>query len=181
MKLIKNDTVNAIMERRSIRGYTDEPVSEDELYTILQCGLWAPSGRNSQTTKFFVLRDKAAMERLQKEALESTENPSKWLSGGFYYNAPCLVFLYGKNGDRWSEINAAIAVENMHIAAQSLGLGSIILGIIKDYMLSEKGEEWKKYLGVPEGYDFVIALAVGHKAVEGKALPRDDGDIVYKD
>lgn len=179
MELIRNDVVNAIMDRRSIRGYTEEPVTEEELYTILRCGLWAPSGRNNQTTKFSVLRDKALMERLQNEVMGNTENPSKWLSGGFYYNAPCLVFLYDKHGDRWSGINAALAIENMHLAAQSLGLGSIILGIIKEFMLSEKGEEWKKILKIPEDYDFVLALAVGHKTHEGKALPRDESNIVF--
>lgn len=179
MELIKNDVVNTIMERRSVRGYTDEPVTEDELYTIVQCGLWAPSGRNNQTTKFAVLRDKELMQRLQKEALESEDRPSKWLSGGFYYNAPCLIFLYDKHGDKWSGINASLAIENMHLAAHSLGLGSIILGIIKDFMLSEKGEEWKKILGIPADYDFVLALAVGHKTDNGKVFPRDDGNIVY--
>ncbi|MBQ8831290.1 MAG: nitroreductase [Oscillospiraceae bacterium] len=172
-ELIKNDVINAIMERRSVRGYTSEPLTEDELYTLLQCGLWAPSGRNDQTTMFSVVQDDELMQRLHNEALGDA--PFKC----FYYGAPCVIFLFDKAGNKWSVANASLAIENMHIAAHSLGLASIILGCIKDYMLSEKGEEWKKILGIPEDYDFVLALAVGHPTDDGKVFPRDEKNIVY--
>ncbi len=172
-ELIRNEVVNAILERRSVRGYTSEPLTEDELYTLLQCGLWAPSGRNEQTTMFSVVRNDELMQRLHNEALG--DSPYKC----FYYGAPCVIFLFDKAGNKWSNINATHAIQNMHVAAHSLGLASIVLGCIKDFMLSDKGEEWKKILNIPEDYDFVLALAVGHPAKEGKALPRDEKNIVY--
>ena len=172
-ELIKNDVVNAIMERRSVRGYTSEPLTEDELYTLLQCGLWAPSGRNNQTTMFSVVRDAELLQKLHDESMN--DFPAK----NFYYEAPCVIFLYDKKGDKWADINASLAIENMHVAAHSLGLSSIILGCILDYMRSEKGEEWKKILNIPEDYDFVLALGVGHAAKAAKAPARNENNIVY--
>lgn len=172
-ELIRNEVVNAIMDRRSVRGYTNEALTEDELYTLLQCGLWAPSGRNDQTTMFAVVQDEKLMDKLHEEALSGT--PFKC----FYYGAPCVIFLYDKKGNKWSGDNASLAIENMHLAAHSMGLASIILGCVKDYLLSEKGEEWKKRFGIPEDYDFVLALAVGHPTDEGKILPRDEKNIVF--
>ena len=174
-ELIRNEVVNAILDRRSVRGYTSEPLTEDELYTLLQCGLWAPSGRNEQTTMFSVVRNDELLQKLHNDAM--SETPFKC----FYYNAPCVIFLFDKHGNKWSNINATHAIQNMHVAAHSLGLSSIVLGCIKDYMLSEKGDEWKKILKIPEDYDFVLALAVGHGTKEGKALPRDEKNIVFVD
>ena len=172
-ELIRNEVIDTIMERRSVRGYTNEPLTEDELYTLLQCGLWAPSGKNDQTTMFSVVQDDVLMQRLHNEAL--ADSPYRC----FYYGAPCVIFLYDKAGNKWSNVNASLAIENMHLAAHSIGLKSIILGCIKDYMLSDKGDEWKKILGIPEDYDFVLALAVGHSEKEGKTLPRDEKNIVF--
>lgn len=177
-ELIHTDTVDTILQRRSVRAYTEEPLTDNEIHTLLQCGLWAPSGRNDQTTKFAVLTNREKMDELQKDALEGIENPPKWLQN-FFYSAPCLIFAFDKLGNRWTGINAALAVENMHIAAHSLGLGSVILGIIRDYMQSEKGKKWKTLLGMPEDYSFVLALAVGHPEIIGKAPARDENNIIY--
>ena len=179
MDIIRTELVDGLLKRRSIRSYTDEQLSSREIETIVQCGLWAPSGRNNQTTFFSVVTDRQLLKQLQAELMENTDNPSKWMSGSFYYNAPCVIFMFGKDGDRWSQINGAIAAENMHIAAHSLGLGSIILGIIKDFMLSDKGEKWKEILKVPEGYSFVLALAAGYIDKDSKPLPRNEGNVVY--
>lgn len=177
MEFIKNEVTNAIMERRSVRGYSDEPITQDELYTLLQCGLWAPSGRNSQSTKFAVLQGKEILQELQNDVMAFTEKPSKWMSNGFYYNAPCLIFLFGKKGDRWTGINAACAAENIHLAAHSLGLSSIIIGIIREFMLSENAKKWIDILKMPEDHEFCLAVAVGHGTDPGMVLKRKEGNL----
>ena len=52
-----NDTMEALLERRSTRHYTEEPVSEEALAQILEAGLWAPTARNRQEVKIAVARD----------------------------------------------------------------------------------------------------------------------------
>ena len=178
MEIIHNPVTDAILDRRSIRSYTEEKLTEDEVHTLLQCGLWAPSAHNRQTTRFAVVQDQPLLERLRQEVTEAAEDPSRWLKA-FHYGAPCVIFVYDRKGDRWSGVNGAIAAENIHVAAQGLGLGSVLIGIIRDFMLSEKGEAWKKRLGLPEDYEFVLAVAVGHPAKPGRALPRSEENIVY--
>ena len=148
------------------------------MHTLAQCGLWAPSARNNQTTRFAIVQDQTLLEQLRQEMTDATENPSGWLKA-FHYGAPCVIFLFDRKGDRWSGINGAIAAENIHVAAQGLGLGSVLIGIIRDFMLSDRGGEWKRRLGIPEDYEFVLAVAVGHPAKPGRALPRNEENIVY--
>lgn len=178
MEIIHNPVTDAILDRRSIRSYTDEALTEDEVHTLLQCGLRAPSAHNRQTTRFAAVRDRKLLEKLRLEMTEAAEEPSRWLKA-FHYGAPCVIFLFDRRGDRWSGINGAIAAENIHVAAQGLGLGSVLIGIIRDFMLSERGEAWKARFGIPEDYDFVLAVAVGHPDKPGRDLPRDQENIVY--
>ena len=178
MEIIHNPVTDAILDRRSIRSYTDEKLTEDEVHTLLQCGLWAPSAHNRQTTRFAVVQDQQLLERLRREMTEATEEPSRWLKA-FHYGAPCVIFVYDRTGDRWSGVNGAIAAENIHVAAQGLGLGSVLIGVIRDFMLSERGEAWKERLGLPEDCEFVLAVAVGHPAKPGRDLPRNEENIVY--
>jgi len=178
MEFIHNPVTDAMLNRRSIRAYTEQPLTEDEIYTLLQCGVWAPSARNHQTTRYSVVTDPALLQQLSDDLLQGVEAPSKWMLN-FYYHAPCVIFAYDECGDRWTHINAAIAAENMHIAAHSMGLGSVLIGIIREFMRSERGEVWKQRLGIPEDYEFTLALAVGHPAEQGKPLERRENTIVY--
>ena len=178
MEFIHNAVTDAMLQRRSIRSYTEEKLTEDEIHTNLTCGLWAPSARNHQTTRFAVVQDAELLQQLSGELLEGVEKPSRWMEN-FYYHAPCVIFAYDLADDRWTAVNAAIAAENMHVAAHSLGLGSVLIGIIREFMQSERGEYWKKRLGIPSDYIFTLALAVGHPAEEGRPLPRKEENIIY--
>ena len=169
MEFIKNPVTEAILERRSIRAYTTEKISDSELHTILQCGLWAPSGRNEQTPLIIATQN----EELLKEFAASVGE--KCVLG---YNAPCCIFVVDKRGNKWAPQNASFALENMHLAAYSLGLGSIMIGMIYDFMYTEKGREWQKRLGAGEEYDFVCGLAVGHTAAPTEKRPRNQENLL---
>jgi nitroreductase len=60
-------------------------------------------------------------------------------------------------------VDAGIAVQNMVLAAESLGLGTLIIGCVYDALHGEKKDYFSKALQIPEGYSFQIAMAVGHK------------------
>ena len=89
MDIIRNSTVDAILARRSVRKYTSEKVSEAELDTLLQCGLWAPSARNAQTT-MLVLIGRDLIDELEKEYMSTLDKAPKFMAGGFTYGAPHL-------------------------------------------------------------------------------------------
>ena len=83
----------------------------------------------------------------------------------FYYEAPTLFILSADKNFSWSEVDSGIAVENMAIAAESLGLGSLIIGCIKDAMRGENEKYYSEKFKIPEGYEYKIAIAVGYKAM----------------
>ena len=83
-------------------------------------------------------------------------------AGNFYYNAPVTIYISGDEAFGWSAVDAGIAVENIHLAAAAMGLGSVILGCMKKVLNGEKKAEYAEKLGFPEGYGYQVAIAVGY-------------------
>ena len=156
------DTLSTIKSRSSARAYSRDQLTKEEVETILEAGLQAPTGKNHKEVHFTVVKgDAPFLKELDEEKRKlrgQGEQPHN-----FYYEAPLLIFLSAERGFKWSTLDSGIAVENMALAAESLGLGSLIIGCIYDAMHGEKQEYFEKELRLPEGYSFEIALALGHK------------------
>jgi nitroreductase len=149
-------------QRSSARAYSDKPLTQAELDTIVKAGLTAPTGMNRQEIHFTVVKgDNPLLQELEDE-MRSMRGQGQQ-PHNFYYEAPVVLFLSAEDGFKWSHIDAGIAVENMTLAAESLGLGTVILGCIYDAMHGDKQNYFSDKLQFPEGYSFEIALAVGHK------------------
>ena len=150
------DTLQTILLRSSIRAYTKEELTKEETDLLIKTGLLAPTAANRQ--EIFISAVKTgnpAVKRMQELLNPNAENT-------FFYGAPVLFLLYGKDEFKWSGVDAGIAVENMHLAAKAMGLGSVIIGCIDNVMHGEESGCLNKALKVPEGYGFQVALAVGH-------------------
>ncbi len=160
-----NNVIDTIKKRSSTRGYTPEPLTEEELSALLHAGLQAPTAANRQEIHFTVLKgDNPILQELEDE-----KNRLRGLSAlphNFYYEAPVVIVLSADSTYRWSPLDAGIAVENMALAAEALGLGSLIIGCIYDALRGEKKDYFAKALRFPEPYEYEIAIAFGHKAVE---------------
>lgn len=157
------NVIEAIQKRSSTRGYTSEPLTEAELNTLIQAGLQAPTAANRQEIHFTVLKgDHPLLSELEEEKnrLRGEAAPAH----NFYYEAPVVILLCAGSEDYWGMIDAGIAVENMALAAEGLGLGSLIIGCIRDAMMGEKKEYFANALQLPKDYEFRIAIACGHKA-----------------
>jgi nitroreductase len=159
---LSNQVLTTIEQRSSARAYSAEPLSESEIATILTAGLSAPTGMNKQEIHFTVVKgDNPILAELdeEKRRLRGQEKQPH----NFYYEAPVLIFLSGEDDFKWSKVDAGIAVENMVLAAESLGLGTLIIGCVYDALHGEKQGYFSEKLQIPEGYSFQIALAAGHK------------------
>ena len=154
------EVLAAIKDRFSTRGYTDEKLTKEELDTILTAGLQAPTAANRQEIHFTVIaKGDPILDELQTELMKGRPGAGK----SFFYGAPLLIILSGPEGFFWSACDAGIAVENMALAAESLGLGSLIIGCIRDAMTGEKKAYFNEALKIPEGNVYQVAFAVGHK------------------
>jgi len=145
------DVLQAIKERRSIRQYSQEPVSGDQLTRILEAGRWAPSRGNSQPWKFIVLND----DQMRKELAEAIP------SGKFLAQAPQgIAVVVNPKASKHPEQEGAAAIQNMLLAAHALGLGTCWISVC--------GTEWAKtaaqVLGIPDEEWLISVVSIGYPA-----------------
>ena len=168
-----NEIIRAIEERSSTRGYTPEMLTEEEIKVIENAALASPTAINRQEW-CFTLIGKDIIDELEKTQLalslknadEETKKRLESRGMKVLYNAPFMVVISVDKSFGWSKVDAGIAVENIALAAQGLGLGSVIIGCIGAIFQSEEKERFEKLLKFPEGYEFAVAIAIGHKATE---------------
>jgi len=185
----------AIKNRRSIRKYKANPVDDKKINMILEAGRWAPSWGNTQCWRFVVVRDVKVKAALA-DSLIPLQLPDKTIPnpGAAAINTVPVVIVVcaemGKSGCKpmgggeggyvtdkgdWFMYDTALATQNMVLAAHSLGLGTVIMGLFN----AAKAE---KVINVPKGYRIVTLFPVGVPDQEGKAPPRKElSEIVIKD
>lgn len=162
-EIIRNEVIDKILTRRTVRFYTPEPLTEDEIKTLLECAMWAPSGRNSQNCYVRVITNKDALDELNVDFKNTvgwdTPAYTHWDINPVYQTAPALFCIFAECPD---SMGGGIMAENICIAAEGLGLNSCIIGSVGALFDGKYGEKWKQKLGVPEKDVFVIAVAAGH-------------------
>jgi nitroreductase len=142
--------IDAIMSSYSARIFTTVPVSAEQLRTVLECGLKAPSAMNSQTWRFTVIKDLARGEKIVGDFLEG--NVLICVSGPDQ-RPPGVDVVF----------DCALASENMYIAAQALGLGAHFYAM----PINDLNKSMKKVLAIPKGNSVIMILKIGN--VEKKA------------
>lgn len=171
-----NEVLEIIAQRSSIRAYTDEKLTDAEIKTLITAGLRAPTARNMREVHISVVDgDNPVLMEIDKECKlkyigKPIDNTVKQTIEGFpnnfYYSAPTVFILSADKDFKWSKLDAGLAAQNIVLAAQSMGFGSLIIGIIDNAMRGEKEKYFAEKLKFPENYEFAIAVAVGHKNTE---------------
>ena len=175
-----NETLRIIRERRSCRSYKKDPIPADMLDAIIEAGLWAPTGMNRQDRHFTVIRDSAMLDRMN--ALTRANMPEDiqarlaGRNGGntdisVHYFAPALIMLSG------GEASCALAAENICIAAQSLGIGSCILGLVT--ILFDNDQTLAGDLKIPPGMVPRLGVSLGYISRQTPEQGRNPGQITY--
>jgi nitroreductase len=163
-----NETLKTIAERYSCRDFSDAPLTDVQVKTIVDAALAAPSAMNRQPWRVIVVTDKTFIEELDAEGmsiLASQEDKSSYermksRGGSLFYNAPCAIYL-AADDSRFASVDCGILSQNITLAAHSIGLGSVICGMANIPLDGPHGEELKKRLQFPDGYKFIIAVLVG--------------------
>lgn len=156
------DFKDIVQRRRSIRQFTDEPVTDDQLKTILRAALMAPTGHSKRAWQFFVVKDKEQLGILS----QCKEAGGEFLSKA----AVAVVVAYdAEASDVWIE-DAAIAAVTMQYQATELGLGSCWSQIRcrKDNQGVDAAENIRKQLGLESQLQVLCIIGFGHPAIERK-------------
>ena len=168
-----------LKHRRMVRSYTDEPVAREAVERILSAGLKAPSGGFSQGARFVAITDATMRQRIAEladEPLYAEMGFTRWISG-----APVHIVVATREDDYhdrynepdkkaegeeeiewrvpWWWVDAGKAVMLLLLAAIDEGLGAGLFGLIGDRI-----DDLRKELGMPDGYEIVGVVTVGHRA-----------------
>jgi len=177
------EALEAIRSRRSIRRYKDTPVDNKTIEQVLEAARWAPSWANTQCWRFVVVRDDNIKAELVKALIKVEsgdtliDNPSIKAIGG----APVMIvacaklgksgYEFGKpatdKGDCWYMYDVALAMQNLALAAHSLGLGTVTIGAMDARKVAG-------ILGVPEGFCVVSMTPLGYPDREPMPVPRKE-------
>ena len=149
------DAFEALMTRRSVRAYTDEPVSDEQVKTILAAGMQAPSANNRQPWHFVVLRRR---ERL--DALAEVLPFGKMLRQAPLGIVVCADAGLQPNAGYWAQ-DCAAATENILLACHALGLGAVWIGV---YPREERVAALRELLSLPAAVTPLCAIAAGRPA-----------------
>ena len=166
------DILESIFTRRSIRGFTGEPISEEQLTTILKAGFQAPSAHNRQPREYIVLRDKDTIEKIPEFHPYTKMLPK----------AGCGIVVCGDK-EKQEEIgflalDCSASIQNMLLAAHGLGLGAVWCGI---YPIPELIEPMSELLGLPDHLIPISMVVVGVKDEEKDQIDRYDESNVRFD
>ena len=133
-----SDILDVIDTRSSIRKYEDKMIPADVCRKLVEAGLKAPTATNKQEIHITVVtKDNPVQKEIQNDM-----NPDAEVN--FYYDAPVTLYLSALESFKWSAVDAGIAVENIHLAAAGMGLGSVILGCMETTLNGEKKEEYAR-------------------------------------
>ena len=165
-------TQKDILERRSVRKYKPDPVPEELVQAVVEAGLWAPTARNEQEIKIVRVNDPALRKQFREDFTAAGGRTIRPLP--FDYESPEFFFLFGPRDFPYTEMDTGIVAENMCLAAQSLGLGTVMIGCIRDFMRSEAAAPWRERLGIGDGDIFTLGLCLGYADGESKAPARKE-------
>jgi nitroreductase len=169
------ELIEAIKTRRSIRRYSDKPVEEEKLQTVLEAVRLAPSWANYQCWRMVVIRDKSMKQRISELSyVESFFAPKGYKSNPSMKalaEAPIVVILCadpGQSGVLWGQhyylVDTGLAAQNFMLAAKGEGLGTVFVGVYDE-------EKLKSLLNIPAEIRIVGLFPLGYPAGEPKEGP----------
>jgi nitroreductase len=168
-----NPVIEAIFQRRSIRKYTDQPVEPEKLEALLQAGMAAPSAMNCQPWEFVVVTDTEKLAQFRKRLLFGNRN------------APAAIVVCGNPGLStnptarlfWVQ-DCSAATENIMIAAVSLGLGTVWIGL---HPVAGFVKVIREVVGLPRRVTPLCIIYVGYPDGNKPARTQYEAARVYRE
>ena len=149
------ETLRDLLERRSCRKYLPEQIKDEELAAVLEAGTFAPSGMNRQLNHFIIVTDPKTLAEITRMV---SEKLPAFAGKDCRYGAPALVVVANRKSNGVALQDAACAMENMMLAAASLGVAS--RWINQPYALTDD-PELRALLGIEEEERICASLSLG--------------------
>jgi nitroreductase len=181
-----NETINTILKRRSIRKFKTDQIKESDIEQILNAAIHAPSAKNQQKWHFTVVQNKDMINKMveiTKENIRNSDNDTfkeRISSPNYhtYFHAPTVIVVSGEENHKPIKLDCGMAVQNLLLAAESLGINSVVMTSTEFLFASKDPSAIKKELGIPEGYGHICMVALGHAEGAIPSVPRRNKEVV---
>ena len=172
-----DEFVRRMIAKRSCKSFKSDPVPERLVQQVIEAGLYAPSGMGTQSPIVIAITDKETRDMLAKLNAKVMNAPEGMDP---FYNAPCVLVVLAKKDAACYIYDGSIMMENMLLAADSLGLGSCWIHRAKEEFEQESMKEFLKKLGVEGEYEGIGHCVIGYPAGPAKAAaPRKDNRVFW--
>lgn len=166
------DIFEALFTRRSIRSFTAEGVSEEDLDMVLRAAMAAPSAHNSQPWHFVVVRDEEV-----RKAVAARHPYAKMAADAPVVIVVCANPAECKEEGFWQQ-DCSAALENILLAARGKNLGTVWCGM---HPMEDRVEPVRELLGIPAGINILGLVAMGHPAQPFRAVDRYKAEKIHHD
>lgn len=177
---LKNQVVETIMTRRSVRQYKPQAVEREKMQTIVECGINAPNAMNKQPWEVRVVDNadyiNGVTELYKKANPKAAEDPA---FKNMFRNAPTVVFIGHDTKSESSPFDCGLLAENMMISAWSMGIGSCCLGSPARFMKTPEAAEYLQKLEFSEGYELLYCIGFGYPDEAPAAKPREAAKVKF--
>ncbi len=171
-------TLRDLKNRRSIRNFKPDQITDEELGKILEAGIFAPTGMGRQSAKIIVVQDSATISKLSK--MNALYFP-RAVNTDLFYGAPTLIVVLGDRSSWTCVEDGSLVIGNMMNAAAAIGVGSCWIHRAKEEFESEEGQQLLKEWGITGDYVGIGHCVLGYPASDEapRAAPRKDDYITY--
>ncbi len=159
-----NPVLENIKTRRSIRAFTDQKVEKELLEELIDAARYAPSGLNRQTWKFTVVQNPQMLEKLAKVIRETLNRGEDYC----FYHANVMIIVSNDRDNFLGAPDSACALENIFLAAHSLGLGSVWINQLNDVYDVPEVRAVLDELNMPKNHAVYGMAAIGYPDEAGR-------------
>ena len=174
---MKNEVIEAMMTRRTIRKYKPETVEPKVLEKIIECGINAPSALNKQSWEIRVVNNLDLLEDIKDALVAANPDSDPSEVRDCFRQARTVLFIANDTTFSFSPIDCGIFVQNIMLSAYSLGVGSVCLG--RPIPFLKNCPEVLSRLDFSEGYKPVICVGLGYPDETPIPKPRDFSKVRY--
>lgn len=168
-----NPIIQNMLDRHSCRSFTEQPIEPEKIDDMITAAVWAPSGMNCQTWHFTMIVNPEKIQQLAAAVRKADNRPENY---DFY--APAAFFIVsGERDNRNSMLDGSAALENVMLAATSLGLGSCWINQVRDVCDDPDVRALLTAFGVPETHIVNACASLGYPAQDANVHERKENTV----
>lgn len=168
-----NEIIQNMLDRHSCRAFTAQPIEQEKIDDMITAAVWAPSGMNCQTWHFIVITDPEKIQQLAAAVRKAGNRPE-----GYNFYAPAAFFIVsGERDNRNAMLDGAAALENVLLAATSLGLGSCWINQVRDTCDDPEVHALLTQFGMPDSHIVAASASLGYAAGKPNVHERKENTV----